>query len=84
MADLPTFAELRARAAAHNAELTARATFWHARDLAARWDCSVSSVLAIARERLPYTTIGRGTKRPHRRYKPSDVLAYEAGQESAA
>jgi hypothetical protein len=44
----------------------------------------VSSVLAIPRERLPYTTIGAGTKRPHRRYNPTHVLAYEAGKGHAA
>jgi hypothetical protein len=76
--------EIRARAAARDADLTARATFWHARDLAARWGCSVSSVLAIPRERLAYTTIGAGQRRPHRRYNPTHVLAYEAGRESAA
>jgi hypothetical protein len=81
VADLP---ESRRTLAAHSLELTARATFWRARDLAARWGCSVSSVLAIPRERLPYVTLGHGTKRPHRRYNPTHVLAYEAGKESAA
>lgn len=74
MADLT---EIRARAAAHQRQLDAQTRFFKPAQLAARWGCAVSSVLGIPFDALPYTVIGEGARRLHRRYDPADVAQYE-------
>lgn len=74
MADLT---EIRAKAAAHSRALDAKFRFLTVQDLAARWGCSESTVRDIPLTALPYTTVGRGKIRPHRRYNPEHVAAHE-------
>jgi hypothetical protein len=77
--------ELRAKAEAHQRRLDAESTFYTVQELAALLGCAPASVRAIPFARLPWTTIGRGARRQHRRYDPRDVEAYRAarGRQSA-
>ena len=69
-------AELRARARRHEEEILSLHWFTSA-DLAARWQVSRSTVLAIPRDELPYKAFGAGKKLQRRRYREDAVLAYE-------
>ena len=73
MSDL---AELRARARRHEEEILSLHWFTSA-DLAARWQVSRSTVLAIPRDELPYKAFGAGKKLHRRRYREDWVTAYE-------
>jgi predicted RNA-binding protein with PUA domain len=44
---------------------------------------SVTAVLAIPREDLPYTVINAGKVKHHRRYDPRDIVAYETRRRGA-
>lgn len=72
------------KAMAHQRQIDARAKFFTVQQLAERWCCSASSVRNIPFDRLPYTAIGRGAKREHRRYDPADVERYEHRRAAAA
>lgn len=74
--------DLRAKAEAHQRRLDAEATFYTVGQLAALLGCAPGSVRAIPFARLPYTTIGRGAKRHHRRYDPRDVEAYRGARDA--
>lgn len=73
-----TLEELRAKARAHQLTIDAETHGLTPRRLAARWSCSVDSVLDIPADRLPWYPIGRGTQRVHRRYRLADVERYES------
>jgi hypothetical protein len=79
-----TIDALRAKARAHQQRLDAEARFLSVQDLAARWGVCDATVRAIPADRLPYTAVGGGTRRTHRRYNPADVARYEHGQGAAA
>lgn len=60
----------------HEAQL--RAARWYTpRQLAERWNCSVGLIYGLPRTDLPYTQLGTGARRLHRRYNPEDVQAFE-------
>lgn len=70
---MTNIAALRAQAQAHARQL--EAVLWlSVTDLAARWGVSASTVRAIARDDLPYLTLGKSAVR---RYDPRDVETYE-------
>jgi hypothetical protein len=69
-------ARIRARATAHD-EAIESVKWPTAAQLAARWNVSLTTVYEIPRERLPYKEFGGGQK-PRRRYRPTDVAAFEA------
>lgn len=76
----PDLAEIRARAEQHGNELDRDTRFFTVADLAKRWCCSTTSVRDIPAGDLPYLNLGRGLHRELRRYRPSDVYAYEAAR----
>ena len=49
-------------------------------DLAERWQLSLTTVMSIPRDELPFMAIGTGRLKRRRRYHPDDVAAYEAGK----
>jgi hypothetical protein len=61
----------------HEAQLRAGAWFT-ARQLAERWQVTVSTVYGLPRTDLPYVQLGTGQRRLHRRYSPEAVAAFEA------
>jgi hypothetical protein len=71
-------AAIRARAAEHETDLDRDVRYLTAAQLAERWSCHASTVRDIPRDELPYLEIGGGRAKHHRRYRPSDVAAYEA------
>jgi hypothetical protein len=73
---MPTVAELRERAAAHQRELTERKLLT-VRNLAERWQVAPTTVRDIPPDELPYLEFGRGLKLRRRRYDPQDVEMYE-------
>ena len=74
MADLTA---IRAKARAHQQELD-EPRWLSIADLARRFGVSQSTVRAIPADELPYKEFGRGLKHRRRRYRVSDVEAYEA------
>jgi hypothetical protein len=73
-ADLAT---IRQRAREHQEEIDLTTRFLSPKTLAERWGMSATTVLAIPADELPYTPIGRGRLKQHRRYAPVDVASYE-------
>lgn len=74
-----TMAQLRAAARQHEEELISQKWFSPA-DLAVRWGFrSLSTVRGISRDELPYKEFGTGTRK-RRRYRLSDVEAFEAAR----
>lgn len=71
---------IRARAEQHERELDRDTEFYTVADLAKRWHCSATSVRDVAKTELPYLNLGRGLVRELRRYRPSDVYAYESAR----
>jgi hypothetical protein len=67
---------LRARAREHERELEAKAQWLSVQDLMARWGVSYTTVTSIARDKLPFLDLGRGSH-VLRRYDPKDVEEYE-------
>lgn len=58
-------------------ELEARYAFVTVAELAERWRISEDTVRAILFDRLPYVSVGRGSKRIHRRYDRRVVEEFE-------
>lgn len=75
---LPSLEALRARAQRHQDAIDRDTRFFTVAQLAARWGVAKNTVRAIPAAALPYTNLGQGTRREHRRYHPDDVIAYEA------
>jgi hypothetical protein len=71
----------RERARAHQEELReAACDGWVTpKELAARWKVSVTTVKDTPADELPYKEFGHGLKLKRRRYRWSDVYAFEAG-----
>jgi hypothetical protein len=76
-------AAIRQRAREHQEEIDLAVRFLSPKTVAERWDMSVTAVLAIPREDLPYTVINAGKVKHHRRYDPRDVVAYETRRRGA-
>jgi hypothetical protein len=74
---------LRARAREHERELDARARWLSVKDLMARWGVSYTTVTSIARDKLPFLDLGRGSH-VLRRYDPADVAEYEKAQKKGS
>ena len=70
---------IRQRAAAHQRELE-EPEFATVREVAARWRLSTTYVRDVPRSALPYTEFGHGLKLKRRRYRWSDVEAYERAE----
>jgi hypothetical protein len=70
----------RERARAHQEELreAARDGWATPKELAARWKVSVTTVKDTPADELPYKEFGNGLKLKRRRYRWSDVFAFEA------
>ena len=77
---MTSLADVRAKAAAHQAHLDRNTRFMTIKDVATRWGCSVNTVRAIPKGLLPYLHVGTGLVRESRRYDPTDVMAYEMAQ----
>jgi hypothetical protein len=74
---MTSLAEIRARAQVHADELDSAQ--WHTpATLAHRWNVCETTVRAIPATELPYKAFGNGEKLKRRRYRPSDVAAYES------
>ena len=76
MADV---SEIRAKARAHQEELSeSSGEVWATpQQLANRWHISVTTVKDTPADELPYKEFGNGLKLKRRRYRWSDVRAYE-------
>jgi hypothetical protein len=70
-------AVIRQRAREHQEEIDLAVRFLSPKALAERWDVSVTAVLSIPSDELPFTVINAGKVKHHRRYSPDAVLAYE-------
>ncbi len=73
-------AEIRAKARAHQDEISEAAHDGWAtpQQLAKRWQVSVTTVKDTPADELPYKEFGNGLKLKRRRYRWSDVEAYES------
>lgn len=69
---------IRALAELHQAEIDKDTAFYSVGDLASRWGCAGNTVRAIPPSDLPYLNLGSGLTKTLRRYRPADVMAYEA------
>jgi hypothetical protein len=76
-------AVIRQRAREHQAEIDLAVRFLSPKAVAERWGVSVSAVLSIPPEELPFTVINAGKIKHHRRYDPADVLDYETRRRGA-
>lgn len=77
---MPNLDEIRAKARAHQDEIDEAAHVGWAtpQELAQRWKLSVTTVKDTPADELPYKEFGNGLKLKRRRYRWSDVYAYEA------
>ena len=80
---MPDLAEIRARARQHEHDIDRELRYFTPKDLAARWQCSRSTVYHIPETRLAFMAIA-GAKNITRRYHPDDVAAYEAAYRQAS
>jgi hypothetical protein len=76
-------ATIRQRAREHQAEIDLAVRFLSPKTVAERWGVSVTAVLNIPPDELPFTVINAGKVKHHRRYNPADVLDYETRGDAA-
>jgi hypothetical protein len=76
-------AVIRQRAREHQEEIDLAVRFISPKALAERWDVSVTAVMRIPPDELPFTVINAGKVKHHRRYDPADVVAYETRRRGA-
>ena len=76
-------AVIRQRAREHQAEIDLAVRFLSPKTVAERWDVSVTAVLSIPSDELPFTVINAGKVKHHRRYDPRDIVAYETRRRGA-
>ena len=62
---------------AHHQEIVMRSTFLTVAEVAERWRVSETTVRDIPYDELPYFQVGRGKRKIHRRYRPSDLEEFE-------
>jgi hypothetical protein len=77
---MPTLADLRAKAQAHQDSIDRDTRFFDVGTLAKRWGVSPTTVRAIPQTLLPYLNVGTGLQRERRRYHPDDVARYESAR----
>ena len=62
---------------AHQQDIEVRAFYLTVREVAERWRVSENTVRDIPFDELPYFQVGRGKRKIHRRYRPSDLEEFE-------
>jgi hypothetical protein len=81
--EVSDLATIRQRAREHQEEIDLAVRFLSPKAVAERWGVSVTAVLRIPRDELPFTVINAGKVKHHRRYAPADIVAYETRRRGA-